>query len=211
VTRITVVDYGLGNLFSVARAFRVHGADVVLTSDPAAVRDAERLVLPGVGAFRDGMAGLQARSLVEPVLGFIASGRPFLGICVGMQLLMAEGTEFGDAKGLGVFDGSVVTFGADGQAVRGKVPHVGWSRLVPTRSWAGSALEAVPDGSSVYFSHSYFPAPRDRDIVLATATHAGIEFCSFVRRDNIEASQFHPDMSGAVGLAITKAFVERRE
>jgi glutamine amidotransferase len=209
VTRVTVADYGLGNLFSVARALRVHGADVELTSDPDAVRSAERLVVPGVGAFRDGMAGLRSRGLVEPIREFIATGRPFLGICVGMQLLMAEGTEFGTTEGLGVFRGTVVTFGADGRPVNGKVPHVGWSKLVRTGSWAGSVLADVPDGSSVYFSHSYFPAPADPAIILATASHAGIEFCSFIRRDNVQASQFHPDMSGAVGLAITRAFVEQ--
>jgi glutamine amidotransferase len=210
VTRITIVDYGLGNLFSVARAFRVHGADVDVTSDPGAVRAAERLVLPGVGAFRDGMAGLRSRGLVEPVVEFIHSDRPFLGICVGMQLLMDEGTEFGTTKGLGILPGTVVTFGTDGRAVRGKVPHVGWSRLGPTRPWSGSALEAVAPGSSVYFSHSYFPVPTDPTVILATSTHAGIEFCSFVRRGNVQASQFHPDMSGPVGLAITKSFVEGR-
>jgi len=209
VTVVTIVDYGLGNLFSVVRAFRTTGADVDLTSDPDAVRAAERLVLPGVGAFRDGMAGLRARELVEPVIEHARSGRPLLGICLGMQLLMTEGTEFGRDAGLGLVPGSVVTFGADGQAVRGKIPHVGWTALNEIRSWDGSALAGVKPGSSVYFSHSYFPRPMDDAFVLATATHAGIEFCSFIRRDNIQASQFHPDMSGAVGLAIVKAFVEQ--
>jgi glutamine amidotransferase len=211
VTRVTVVDYGLGNLYSVARAFRAAGAEVELTADPDTVRNAERLVLPGVGAFRDGMAGLEQRALVDPIREFVVAGRPLLGICLGMQLLMSRGTEFGESAGLGLVSGSVVTFGADGRVVTGKVPHVGWSRLETTRPWAGSALAAVPAGSSVYFSHSFFPAPDDRGIVLATATHAGVEFCSFIRRDNIQASQFHPDMSGDVGLAIVKGFVEQRE
>jgi imidazole glycerol-phosphate synthase subunit HisH len=211
VTKVTVVDYGLGNLYSVARALRAAGADVELSADRDAVLHAERLVLPGVGAFRDGMAGLEQRGLVEPIREFVRSGRPLLGICLGMQLLMSRGTEFGDAAGLALVSGSVVAFGADGRTVTGKVPHVGWSSLVAMRPWTGSALAAVPTGSSVYFSHSYFPAPDDGGIVLATATHAGIEFCSFIRRDNIQASQFHPDMSGGVGLAIMKGFVDERE
>jgi glutamine amidotransferase len=209
VKRVTIVDYGLGNLFSVARAFRASGAEVVVTAEPETVRRAERLVLPGVGAFRDGMAGLSTRDLVAPILDFVASGRPLLGICLGMQLLMTSGTEFGETRGLGLVRGAVVTFGADGRPVTGKVPHVGWSRLVPARDWAGSVLGTVAPGSSVYFSHSYFPAPEEEGIVLATATHAGIEFCSFIRRENIQASQFHPDMSGAIGLAITKGFVDQ--
>jgi len=210
VTRVTVVDYGLGNLFSVARAFRAAGAEVELTSDPGAVRSAERLVLPGVGAFRDGMIGLRARDLVGPVVEFVRSGRPLMGICLGMQLLMTEGTEFGDTSGLGLVAGRVVTFGADGRPVTGKIPHVGWSKLAPAGRWAGSMLDRIEPGSSVYFSHSYFPAPTDPAVVLATASHAGIDFCSFIRRDNIQASQFHPDMSGAVGLAIIRTFVEQR-
>jgi glutamine amidotransferase len=125
-----------------------------------------------------------------------------------MQLLMTEGTEFGEARGLGLVPGRVVTFGADGRPVTGKIPHVGWSKLTPAAPWADSVLAAVEPGSSVYFSHSYFPAPTDRAVVLATAEHAGIEFCSFIRRDNVQASQFHPDMSGTVGLAIIRAFVE---
>jgi len=184
---------------------------VEVTTDPGAVARADRLVLPGVGAFQDGMAGLRARGLVEPIVDYVASGRPLLGICLGMQLLMSKGTEFGEAAGLGLVRGKVVTFGADGRPVKGKVPHVGWSRLTPINSWAGSVLADVAPGSSVYFSHSYFPAPEEERIVLATATHAGIEFCSFIRRENIQASQFHPDMSGAIGLAITKGFVDQPE
>jgi glutamine amidotransferase len=147
VTRVTIVDYGLGNLFSVMRAFRTTGADVELTSDPDAVRAAERLVLPGVGAFRDGMAGLRARGLVEPVIEHARSGRPLLGICLGMQLLMTEGTEFGHEAGLGLVPGAVVAFGADGQPVRGKVPHVGWTALREVHPWDGSARAPVTAGS----------------------------------------------------------------
>jgi glutamine amidotransferase len=211
MTRVTVIDYGLGNLYSVARALRAANAEVELTADPDVVRHAERLVLPGVGAFRDGMAGLELRGLIEPIREFVGSGRPLFGICLGMQLLMSRGTEFGDAAGLALVGGSVVSFDADGRPVRGKIPHVGWSKLVAKRPWAGSALAAVPDGSHVYFSHSYFPAPDDGGIVLATATHAGVEVCSFIHRDNIQASQFHPDMSGDVGLAIMKGFVDQPE
>jgi glutamine amidotransferase len=210
MTRVTIVDYGLGNLFSVARLFRAADAEVELTADPKVVSGADRLVLPGVGAFGDGMAGLRSRDLVEPIVAFASAGRPLLGICLGMQLLMTAGTEFGDTTGLGLIKGQVVAFGADGRPVLGKVPHVGWSRLDPASDWRGSVLANVAPGSSVYFSHSYFPAPDDPDVVAARTTHAGIEFCSFVRDRNIEASQFHPDMSGTVGLAIARAFVEDR-
>lgn len=209
LARVTIVDYGLGNMYSVARLFRTIGAEVTIASDPAEIRAAERLVLPGVGAFRDGMAGLQVRGLVEPIREVAASGRPLFGICLGMQLIMTEGTEFGRIKGLGLISGTVVTFGADGQPVHGKVPHVGWSRLAPQLPWSGSALGTTPPGSSVYFSHSFFPEPTDTSVILATATHAGIDFCSYIRKDNIEASQFHPDMSGRVGLGIAAAFTDR--
>jgi imidazole glycerol-phosphate synthase subunit HisH len=208
MTRITVVDYGLGNLFSVARAFRAIGADVAMASTPGDVARADRLVLPGVGAFRDGMRGLAERGLVGPIHDHVQRGRPLFGICLGMQLLMDEGTEFGETAGLGLLPGRVVAFGSDGHPVGAKVPHVGWSRLRLTRAWTSSALSGVAPGSSVYFSHSYFPAPADPGLVLATATHGAVEFCAFLRRDNVQASQFHPDMSGSVGLAIAKAFVE---
>jgi glutamine amidotransferase len=211
VRRVTVVDYGLGNLFSVARLFTAVGADVEVTSEPSVIAGAERLVLPGVGAFRDGMVGLESRSLVEPILKFASAGRPLLGICLGMQLLMRQGTEFGETQGLGLIEGQVVAFGADGRTVRGKVPHVGWSKLVPRDNWRESLLSSLAPGSSVYFSHSYFPSPENQDVVLATTAHADIEFCSYIRHGNIEASQFHPDMSGEAGLGIAKAFVQRSE
>ena len=204
---IAVVDYGMGNLRSVSKALERVGLNAVVTSDPALIADGAGMVLPGVGAFADCMRNLDGSGLVSPVLDFIASGRPFLGICLGLQLLFTEGFEFGRHEGLGVIPGTVVRF--EGEAFEGegklKVPHMGWNRV----RWAqdGPPFSAVEDDSYFYFVHSYYVVPDDEQDA-AGITDYGIDFVSAVRRDNIIATQFHPEKSQAVGLRLLTSFGE---
>jgi imidazole glycerol-phosphate synthase subunit HisH len=204
VKRVVVVDYGLGNLHSVIKALRHEGAEVTLTEDPDEVRRAERLVVPGVGAFADGMAGLRKRNLIEPLREFIATGRPFLGICVGMQVLLSESEEFGHHEGLGVIDGKVELI----PTVPGrKVPHIGWNRLAPARSWAGTPLEPLEPATMVYFVHSYTAVPARDEDRLADVDYAGHRISAAVCKDNVVGVQFHPEKSGAAGLLVLARYL----
>lgn len=204
---IAIIDYGMGNLRSVQKGFEKIGSEAVVTSDPQVVLDADRVVLPGVGAFRDCMHNLEQAGFVEPILKVIAAGKPFLGICVGMQLLFSDSVEFGHYKGLDVIPGHVLRF-PDQMTVAGeklKVPQMGWNQLSFKRR--PPAFEGIDDGSNVYFVHSYYVKPDDSS-VIATTTDYGIEFCSSVWKDNVVATQFHPEKSQAVGLRILKNFAE---
>jgi glutamine amidotransferase len=201
---VVVVDFGLGNLHSVIKALRHEGAAVTVTEDPEVVRRAERLVLPGVGAFADGMQGLRTRGLVEPVLEFISTGRPFLGICVGMQLLLGHSTEFGEHAGLGVIEGTVERI----PRVEGrKVPHIGWNRIVPVQRWDGTLLEPVEPGTMMYFVHSYTAVPAREQDRLADADYAGYRISAAVRKDNVVGTQFHPEKSGSAGLVVLAQYL----
>ena len=200
---VTVVDYGLGNLFSVSRALESQGARVRVTSDPDEVASADRLVLPGVGAFGDGMAGLASRGLVEPIRAFARTGRPLFGICLGTQLLMDEGREFGTHRGLGLVPGSVGPF--DDQKGRAeKIPHVGWNAIRPKtpRGWQGTLLSDTAVGTPMYFTHSFVIRPDRSEDIVAVADYAGSEVCAVLRHDNVSGSQFHPEKSGPAGLAL---------
>ncbi len=198
---VAIVDYGMGNLRSVAKAFERLGRAAEVTRDPDRIASAPGVVLPGVGAFGACMANLTALGLVEPVKRAIASGRPFLGICLGMQLLFEESEEFGPVAGLGVLRGRVVRFDA---APELKVPHMGWNSLRVVRR--APALAGIDDGEYVYFVHSYYPVPAEREVV-ATTTAYGLEFASSVVRDNVFACQFHPEKSQRVGLRLLENFV----
>jgi len=204
---IAIIDYGMGNLRSVQKGFEKIGRKAIITDDPQVVLRAERVVLPGVGAFRDCMHSLEQGGFVEPILKVIADGRPFLGICVGMQLLFTDSVEFGLYSGLNVIPGHVLRF-PDGMTVADeklKVPQMGWNQLCFKRR--PPAFEGVDNDSNVYFVHSYYAKPDDSG-VIATTTDYGIEFCSSVWQDNVVATQFHPEKSQAVGLRILKNFAE---
>lgn len=204
---IAIIDYGMGNLRSVQKGFEKIGSEAVITNDPQVVLRAARVVLPGVGAFRDCMHNLEQGGFVEPILKVIAEGKPFLGICVGMQLLFTDSVEFGLYRGLGVIPGHVLRF-PDQMTVAGeklKVPQMGWNQLSIKRR--PPVFEGIDDGSNVYFVHSYFVKPDDSS-VIATTTDYGFEFCSSVWKDNVVATQFHPEKSQAVGLQILKNFAE---
>jgi imidazole glycerol-phosphate synthase subunit HisH len=200
---IALLDYGSGNLRSVEKALRKVGADVLVTTSPKGLRDARAAVLPGVGAFDDCITAMQKQELLEGVKQFIASGRPFLGICVGYQALFERSDEFNScAKGLTVFKGSVVRF-PDQPGL--KVPQIGWNQLEIVSAdcpiYAG-----IKNGSYVYFVHSFFPRPEDPSIV-ATRTSYGETFASSIWKENVFATQFHPEKSQAIGLKLLENFV----
>ncbi len=204
---IAIIDYGMGNLRSVQKGFEQVGFEAVVTADPRVILEAERVVLPGVGAFRDCMKNLEEGGFVEPILKVIREGRPFLGICLGLQLLFTESEEFGVHKGLDVIKGRVVRF-PDGMTECGEklaVPHMGWNQLSFTRSLP--VFSGLEEGTNVYFVHSYYVKPDDACIV-ATTTSYGLDFCSSIVRDNLVATQFHPEKSQAAGLRILKNFGE---
>jgi imidazole glycerol-phosphate synthase subunit HisH len=203
---IAIVDYGMANLRSVEKALARVGGDPVITSDPDLVVQADKVVLPGVGAFCAAMSNLHRSGLRDAVVNSIRSGKPFLGICLGLQMLFDASTELGSADGLGVLPGNVVTFFEDGvpRAAGLKVPHIGWNSL----SLHGSSrlLAGLEPGARVYFVHSYFPQPADPAIITATSDHGG-DFCCAIEQGNVAATQFHPEKSGAVGLQILRNFV----
>lgn len=202
---IVVIDYGMGNLRSVQKGLERLGFDARVSADPDVVKQADRLILPGVGAFKDCMRNLVKGGFVEPILRHIEAGRPFLGICLGLQLLFSESEEFGLHQGLGVLPGRVVRF-PEGMTCGGeelKVPHMGWNQL--QLCTPSPLFDGVEEGSFVYFVHSYHVVPED-GAVVAAATDYGITFCASVWKDNITACQFHPEKSQQVGLRILKNF-----
>jgi glutamine amidotransferase len=198
---LVIVDYGVGNLRSAQKAFEHLGQPALVTSDAERIARAPAVVLPGQGAFGTCMENLAAAGLVEPVVAAATSGRPFLGICVGMQLLFDESEESPGVRGLGVFRGKVVRFPHRPDL---KVPHMGWNQLRVKRRVP--ALADVADGDYVYFVHSFHPEPLDPD-VIATTTDYGVEFVSSVGRDNVYAGVFHPEKSQQVGQRLLAGFV----
>lgn len=199
---IAIVDYGMGNLRSVQKGFAKVGHEALITSDPATLLAAHKVVLPGVGAFGDAMRELNRCQLVEPLRQVVAAGRPFLGICLGLQLLFETGYEDGRHVGLGILPGEVVRFDLPAEY---KVPHMGWNQLDVRRP--APLLAGLAPGTFVYFVHSYYVVPRDESVV-ATQTHYGRPFCSMVWRDNIMATQFHPEKSQADGLRMLANFAQ---
>jgi imidazole glycerol-phosphate synthase subunit HisH len=204
MTNITIIDYGMANLRSVQKAFEKLGHAAVITSDPHAIDAAERVVLPGVGAFRDAIVRVRETGLGEAVLQHIHRGRPFLGICLGLQMLFTRSFEDGEHQGLGLFAGDVVRFAAQPGL---KVPHMGWNQL----RWRRPVphLADLPQEAAVYFVHSYYVVPRDPGII-ATETDYPTPFTSAIWKDNVFATQFHPEKSQRVGLQILHQFATLR-
>jgi len=203
---IAIIDYGMGNLRSVQKGFERMGHEVVVTNDAKTIMDASKVVLPGVGAFPDCMRNLREYGLIDAVHRTIRSGKPFLGICLGLQLLFTESEEFGISKGLDIIKGRVIRFKGPEFADL-KIPHMGWNSISIKRQVP--ALQDVPDNSHVYFVHSFHVVPEDKS-VIATTTPYGIEFVSSICKDNIFAVQFHPEKSQSLGLSILKRFVEQK-
>jgi glutamine amidotransferase len=211
VNGTVIVDYGVGNLRSVAWAVQHAGAEPQVTGDCARVARADRLILPGVGAFGDCMRELAAHGLVDAVRSFASSGRPVLGICVGMQMFFDAGEEFGLHQGLGLVAGRVVPIPrGDARGAGRKVPHIGWSPLVPSgagAAWDGTLLADVAAGSCVYFVHSFVGVPADPCQRLADTDYEGFAVPAVIRAGNLVGCQFHPEKSGPVGLAILRRFL----
>ncbi|MCF7907798.1 MAG: imidazole glycerol phosphate synthase subunit HisH [Candidatus Omnitrophica bacterium] len=218
-----IVDYGMGNLFSLERVIRHLGGTAVISSDPETIASAERVILPGVGAFGDGMDKIKNRELVAPIQRAIDSGKPFLGICLGMQLLMTESEEFGVHGGLDVISGSVRRFfDSKGDKASYKIPHVGWNRLLApkivefgqpvscegsNKFWEDTILNTTQEGEFVYFVHSYTVTPQNPEHILAETEYGQSRFCSAIRSNNVFGCQFHPEVSANVGLRILKEFL----
>ena len=207
---VTIIDYGIGNLRSIEKAFERVGAEVLRTDDPERVTAAERLVLPGVGAFGACIGEIRERGLEAPILDAIDAGVPFLGVCVGMQLLFDEGLEHGVHEGLGVLPGQVVHFhkAANGGADGLKIPHMGWNTLDVTH--ASPLTDDLGDEPYVYFVHSYHAVPDRSEDVLATTSY-GHDVPSMVHRQNVYGVQFHPEKSQVCGLKILEAFATTDE
>ncbi|MFV0414271.1 MAG: imidazole glycerol phosphate synthase subunit HisH [Oscillospiraceae bacterium] len=211
--KITVVDYGLSNLLSVRRAITSLGYEVEVTGDAATVRQASVLVLPGVGAFRDGMKGLDSLGLTPVIRGKTAEGTPLLGICLGMQMLFSQSEEFGVYEGLGLIPGSVVRIPDTTTEDRlQRVPQVGWNGLLPPEAGASAfsspLLAATRPGEEVYFVHSYEAKPENPQNCLANVLYGGREVCAVAGLGRVLGTQFHPEKSGRVGLAILQQYLQ---
>ncbi len=196
---ISVVDYGVGNLHSVAKALEKVGAKTRVTSDWQDVEKSEGVVLPGVGAFKDSMDAMHRSDLAKAIKAYIASGKPFLGVCVGLQMLFSESEEFGISKGLDVFPGRVVKFN-QGQ----KVPHMGWNQIRVQKN-GNPLLKGLKDNDFLYFVHSYYVVPKDPSIIAAQSSY-GVDFTCMVWEKNLFGTQFHPEKSQSVGLKIYENF-----
>jgi glutamine amidotransferase len=200
---LAIIDYQMGNLRSVQKGFEKVGHVATITSDPAVLAAADKIVLPGVGAFGDAIAELRRRDLVQPIKDAVAAGKPFLGICLGLQLLFDVGYEGGEFEGLGILRGKVVRFADLPREL--KVPHMGWNR--GSFKQPAPLLEGLEDGTFFYFVHSYYPVPDEAGVIAIEAEY-GRPFCAAVWRENLFATQFHPEKSQASGLKILQNFAE---
>ena len=208
MSSLTVVDYGVGNLGSVSRALQHLGADAVISGDPSVLLASERVLLPGVGAFGVAMANLNRLRLVEALQQYAVSGRPLLGICLGMQLFMEESTEGGLHAGLGLISGRAARL-HEARESGIKVPHIGWSGMEPDgRDWSGTVLDGLHPGDALYFVHSYYVQPRNAVDVLACTTYGDARFCSVIARGAVVGCQAHPEKSGNSGLKLLENFLQ---
>ncbi len=198
---IAIIDYGVGNLFSLKSSFKAIGEEAIVTNDIKVIHEADRIILPGVGAFEDAAKKLQNSGMADVLLKECAEGKPVMGICLGMQLLFEKSYEFGEHKGLGLIKGSIVPF--EGKIAKDfRIPHIGWNSL---KLYNNSPIfYELSDGDYVYFVHSYF-ADCDKSNVIATSDY-GMEFTAAVQKDNVYGCQFHPEKSGSIGMKILKGF-----
>lgn len=209
--RVVIVDYGMGNIKSVQRGLEKIGATAELSSNAEAIAKADYLVLPGVGAFADGMAGIIGAGLLDAILSFAKTGNPLMGICLGMQMLLEESQEYGVHKGLGLIPGNVTAIPQkDGENFLRKTPHIGWNSLKPTAAgeeWQRTCLLDTEPGEFFYFVHSFMAQPTDASNLLAQCEYEGFMVTAAIQKENVTGLQFHPEKSGAAGLKILKQFV----
>ena len=206
-----IVDYELGNLFSVQQACLHVGLDAEISNDPAKIAAADGLILPGVGAFGSAMANLRRRGIEQPLKEQVAAGKPFLGICLGLQLLFTHSLEFdSQEQGLDLLPGTVIRIPAEIRGVKTRVPQIGWNQITPPpfKSWKGTPLQHLADQSYMYFVHSFYVVPEEPGDVLTVTNYQGLEYCSGVKRDNILAFQFHPEKSGPEGVQVYRNWGE---
>jgi imidazole glycerol-phosphate synthase subunit HisH len=204
---IVIVDYGLGNLFSVKHACDYYGENIKISSDKNDIINADGIILPGVGAFGEAMYNLGKLDLIAPITDYIQSDKPFLGVCLGMQLLFTESEEFGCSKGLGIIDGYVQKFPSISNLGKQlKVPQIAWNQIYShqktSRLWEQSPLKDIKDGEYMYFVHSFFGIPESEDNILTTTCYEDFEYCSSVIKGNVYAMQFHPEKSAQNGIKL---------
>ncbi len=211
--RIAIVDYQLGNLFSVQQACFYLGFEAVITSDASTLLSADYAILPGVGAFADAIHNMHNLDLVEPLRDYIASGRPFMGVCLGLQLLFSESEEFGITKGLNFIEGVVKRFPSHNiEGGRLKIPQIAWNKIqeTPNNQWMNTPLRSCKNDTFMYFVHSYYVQPNSDSVILSTTRYGGHNYCSSVIKNNIFACQFHPEKSGMYGLEIYRNFLSNK-
>lgn len=204
---IIIVDYGVGNLGNAEKGFARFASKTAISGKSADIRRADALVLPGVGSFQAGMEGLRERNLIDDVKTFAASGKSVMGICLGAQLMLSAGHEFGTFAGLGIMQGQVIPFPALARDT--VIPHIGWSKIRPPSegAWQGTPFANSVPNDAMYFVHSFNLAPDEPENVLALATYGGHEFCAAIHKGNVYGCQFHPERSGRAGLSIIEQFV----
>ncbi len=205
IKKVAIIDYGVGNLFSLKKALDGFGHDIFITEEADKISSADAVILPGVGSFQAGIEGLKIRNLIKTVKNFASTGKPMLGICLGAQLMLSKGHEFGMFDGLDIIPGKVLKF----PKLAEKIPHIGWNEIYyPKKIWAKTILDSVKENSDVYFVHSYVLRPDKKNNILSFTKYGDYEFCSAIRRDNIYGCQFHPEKSGNVDLKIIKNFIK---
>lgn len=204
--KISIIDYGVGNLYSLTKAVKLFTDKVLVTEEEKELLSSDAIILPGVGSFESGMSGLELRKLIEPINSFFRSDKPILGICLGAQILLSKGYEFGEFKGLDFIKGEVIKFPTIKNA---RVPHIGWNSINPPdgSSWDNTILKNINGGSSVYFVHSYILKPENQNDILAVTSYGDMKFCSAVKKGNVYGCQFHPEKSGKIGLGILENFI----
>ncbi len=207
--KVVIIDYALGNTFSVQQALANFGIEAELSDDKKKVENADAIILPGVGAFGEAMNNLEAKELIGPIKSFIERGKPFFGICLGMQLLFNQSEEFGSTNGLGIIPGKIKKFNFDEKKIH--IPQMGWNNIQEpvAGNWKNTALAEITNGEFMYFVHSYYADPDKKENVLCETEYAGLKYCSAVIHKNVFATQFHPEKSATEGLKIYKNWIEK--